>query len=210
MMNAFVTNTTRDKILNSTIELLLSKGYENVSMRDIAKFTGIKASSIYNHFQSKEQIIDEVLVIFRSQLAQRKINEYALDSSNCNVTSVLLHIMTEPLKLLEDPYLVKIIGVVIEGQHHHKGIRDFLISEMFDKPLNLLKTTLSKMIDLNLIQPLPVDFLAAELQSVFVASFYRHSLNRDIDNINLTDIRKGLQLHVDFFYSAIKIHTQEE
>lgn len=205
MNNNLTTNTTREKILNSTIELLLSKGYENVSMREIAKSTGIKASSIYNHFQSKEQIIDEILVIFGNQLAQRKVNEYEIDLNNCNVSNVLYHIMAEPLKLLEDPYLAKIIQVVTEGQHHHKGIRDFLINEMFDKPLNFIKNMLSKLISLKLIQPLSVDFLAAELQSVFIASFYRYSLNGDISNTKLDEIREGLKLHVNFFYSAVKI-----
>lgn len=204
LLNTQIANSTRDKILNSTIDLLLSKGYEAVSMRDIAKESGIRASSIYNHFQNKDNIIDEVLTVFRSQLAQRKINDYVINLNDCDVQKVLLRIMTEPLKLLEDPYLVKIIRVVTEGQHHHKGIRDFLINEMFDKPLNLIKTTLSKMIALNLIQPLPVDFLAAEFQSVFIASFYRHSLSGDMADIDLADIRKGLRLHVDFFYSAIK------
>jgi AcrR family transcriptional regulator len=196
---------TREKIINSTIELFLSKGYEAVSMRDIAKATGIKASSIYNHFQNKEQIIDEVLLVFRDHLARNSVNDYRFDFIDCNVPNTLLHIMTAPLKLFEDPYLVKIIGVVTEGQHHHKGISDFLIYEMFDKPLNMIKTTLAKMIDQNLIQPLPVSFLATELQSVFIASFYRHSLIGDITNINLAEIREGIRLHVDFFYSAIKI-----
>jgi AcrR family transcriptional regulator len=177
-------------------------------MRDIAKETGIKASSIYNHFQNKEQIIDEVLLIFRNHLARHSVNDYRVDLINCNVPNTLLHIMTEPLKLFEDPYIVKIIGVVTEGQHHHKGIRDFLIYEMFDKPLNLIETTLTKMIEQNLIQPLPVGFLAAELQSVFIASFYRHSLRGDITDINLAEIREGLRLHVDFFYSAIKIQQR--
>lgn len=206
MNNDLVQKGTREKILDSTIELLLTVGYENVSMRDIATKSGIKASSIYNHFQNKEQIIDEVLVIFRNQIVQHKINDYEINLNNCNVPNVLLHIMTEPLKLFEDPYVMKIIRVVTEGQHYHKGIRDFLVNEMFDKPLNFIKNALSALINLNLIRPLPVDFLAAELQSVFIASFYRISLSGDISNINLDEIHEGLKLHVDFFYTATKNH----
>ena len=204
MNNDLVQNGNRNKILDSTIELLLQKGYENVSMRDIAAKTGIKASSIYNHFQNKEQIIDEVIDIFRNQLTQRRINDYDIDLTNCDVPSVLLYIMTEPLKLFEDPFLMGIIRVITEGQHHHKGIRYFLVSEMFNKPRDFIKTTLLKLIDMGLIQSLPIDFLVSELQSVFIASFYRISLSGDISRINLNDIYKGLKMHVDFFYSATK------
>lgn len=194
--------SNRDKILDSTIELLKENGYENVSMRDIASKTGIKASSIYKHFKNKESVLDEVVSIFKHELNKRKINDLNISLENNDPLFVLLHIMSEPLKLLEDPELRDIIKIVTECQYYHKGIRDFLVEEMFEKPLRLIKAVLSNMIEQNLIVQLPLDFLAAELQSIFTASFYRISLDKNIDDINVKDINKAMEMHVKFFLRA--------
>jgi AcrR family transcriptional regulator len=55
------TNKTKEAILiNSTI-MFARKGYEAVSIRDIAKVIGLKSSSLYNHFKSKEALYEAVL-----------------------------------------------------------------------------------------------------------------------------------------------------
>ena len=51
---------TKERIFDACIELFSTLGYENVTVREIANKVGIKAASIYNHYPSKEQILDEV------------------------------------------------------------------------------------------------------------------------------------------------------
>ena len=52
---------SRRTVLDGAARLFRSHGYAAVSMRDIAAACGIKAGSLYYHFQSKEQIVAEVL-----------------------------------------------------------------------------------------------------------------------------------------------------
>ncbi|MBO0333298.1 TetR/AcrR family transcriptional regulator [Sneathiella sp. CAU 1612] len=52
---------TRLLILLSTTQALRKKGYDGVTLRHIADVAGIEAGSIYYHFSSKEEIIDDVL-----------------------------------------------------------------------------------------------------------------------------------------------------
>ena len=49
--------STKEKIMDTAIFLFSDKGYDVVSMRDIAGRVGIKAASIYNHFPSKRDIL---------------------------------------------------------------------------------------------------------------------------------------------------------
>jgi AcrR family transcriptional regulator len=49
--------TTR-RILDISADLFARNGYDGVSMRAIAKKTGIKESSLYNHFKSKADILE--------------------------------------------------------------------------------------------------------------------------------------------------------
>jgi AcrR family transcriptional regulator len=52
---------TKEKILLEALNLFSVKGYDPVSIRDIARAVGIKESSIYNHFKNKQEIFDSIL-----------------------------------------------------------------------------------------------------------------------------------------------------
>ncbi|MCL1983197.1 MAG: TetR family transcriptional regulator [Clostridiales bacterium] len=51
---------TKKKIFYSAIRLFTERGYENVSLNDIADTIGIRQSAIYNHFKSKQEILDTI------------------------------------------------------------------------------------------------------------------------------------------------------
>jgi AcrR family transcriptional regulator len=53
---------TRNAILAAAYELFLSQGYSATSMRQIADQAGIVAGSIYNHFASKDEIFQALII----------------------------------------------------------------------------------------------------------------------------------------------------
>jgi len=53
---------TRQAIIDAAYHLFLDQGFHATSMRQIAQGAGIALGGIYNHFESKEQIFDEVLL----------------------------------------------------------------------------------------------------------------------------------------------------
>ena len=55
---------TKKKIFESSIMLFAKKGYENVSMIDIASMVDIRQSAVYNHFKSKQEILDTIYEFF--------------------------------------------------------------------------------------------------------------------------------------------------
>ena len=59
--------STKDRILFVSINLFSQSGYNEVSMRDISKAVGIKASSIYNHYKSKQAILDAIFEFYDEQ-----------------------------------------------------------------------------------------------------------------------------------------------
>ena len=52
---------SRRMILDRTARLLVEKGYSSTSLRDIANAEGMKAGSLYYHFDSKESLVEEIL-----------------------------------------------------------------------------------------------------------------------------------------------------
>jgi AcrR family transcriptional regulator len=51
----------RTRILDEAARLFLARGYEGTTLRDIADAAGVKAGSIYYHFDSKEDLLAEIL-----------------------------------------------------------------------------------------------------------------------------------------------------
>lgn len=52
---------SRQRILEAAAALFREKGYATVNLRDIAARAGMKAGSLYYHFDSKETIVTEIL-----------------------------------------------------------------------------------------------------------------------------------------------------
>ena len=50
----------KEEIIIATLKLAAEKGLGNVSMNMIADSIGIKKPSLYNHFKSKEQLVQEM------------------------------------------------------------------------------------------------------------------------------------------------------
>jgi AcrR family transcriptional regulator len=91
--------STRERILASAARLFAERGFEGASMPAIAKASGITAGAIYKHFESKGELLLEVV--------KRSIESSPLfvqNSSNANDATVLprmASLYTEPdLKLV--------------------------------------------------------------------------------------------------------------
>lgn len=66
MLSLFLTNNdmakdTKNKILNTALNLFVEKGVENVNMQEIADYTGIGRTAVNYHFETKELLYDSVL-----------------------------------------------------------------------------------------------------------------------------------------------------
>jgi AcrR family transcriptional regulator len=52
---------TKEKIMMEALNLFSVKGFDAVSVRDIAQAVGIKESSLYNHYRNKQHIFDTII-----------------------------------------------------------------------------------------------------------------------------------------------------
>jgi AcrR family transcriptional regulator len=67
-------NSRRNEIKKAAARLFRKRGFKATSMRDIAEAVGIKAASIYNHINSKQELLNELLLeiatIFTKEMAE--------------------------------------------------------------------------------------------------------------------------------------------
>lgn len=71
------TSSGRQNILREAATLFAAKGYAESGLREIAEMAGVRSSTVYHHFASKERIYEEIIRI-------------ALDAISAAVTAELL------------------------------------------------------------------------------------------------------------------------
>ena len=71
-------NNRREEILLATLELAAEKGLGNVSLNMIADRIGIRKPSLYNHFSSKEELVEAMYQFLREKAKELLITALSL------------------------------------------------------------------------------------------------------------------------------------
>jgi AcrR family transcriptional regulator len=61
--------TTREKIADEALTLFSTNGYRGTSVRSIAEAVGIRDSSLYKHFKSKQEILDTIVAEMQARIS---------------------------------------------------------------------------------------------------------------------------------------------
>jgi len=117
----------KQKIFEVSIDLFSRFGYEGVSIRQIASNVGIKESSIYNHYNSKESILDSILNYYIERMLAEDI---PLDDASANLDVGFDHFYQMGLNAfamqLKDEKMSKITRIILIESYHNERINDFL------------------------------------------------------------------------------------
>ncbi len=131
---------TKEKIFNVALDLFSQRGYDSVSLREIAQEVGIQKSSIYSHYPSKEAILMDIFNYFTSgfELDPVEYEEIDLNENNPLLENpeLFYHKGSEAIKnlILQEPNL-KIWKLILIQMHHNETIRSFFQNEILVKPL---------------------------------------------------------------------------
>ncbi len=72
----------RETILREAAKLFSSKGFAESGLREIAQMAGIRSSSVYHHFASKERIYEEIIRIAVDAIHASALREIAALPAN--------------------------------------------------------------------------------------------------------------------------------
>jgi len=124
--------TTKEKILDTALELFSRQGYDGASVRDIARAVGIRESSLYNHFPSKRALFDGI-VDFCVQQAELYFRGSGLPFDQGDDTSLYQGIPAERLHALiertfryffDDPWNARFRRLLLLSQFTEPRCRD--------------------------------------------------------------------------------------
>lgn len=153
-------NETRNKILDVATELFALKGVNAVSVRDIAKAVGIKMSSIYYHYKSKESLIEDVLSRFENGYRlyvewQTSVNEKAE-----SVEELMDNMFNEEFLNMQNPSACFGMTIAIKEQHNNESARRCVFELFYQHSINSIQADFDRLIQKGIIPSSDTKMLA--------------------------------------------------
>ena len=197
--------TTKQKLFDAAVDLFSSRGFSGVSIRDITGAVGIKESSFYNHYKSKDGLIEAIFASFREQFTQTLPPEERLEAilSSMPPDEFLREGNRRFMQRMSAPQIQKIWRILFSEQYRDRRARDIILQELIRLPVDYAEKAFAAMIRLDLIRPHDPKLLAAEYQYT-VAFIFSTFLMLSLENEDTRAVEKELADHLGFFWNNIK------
>lgn len=205
---------TKQKIIDVSIDLFSKKGYDSVSLRQIAEEVGIKKSSIYSHFSSKEAILMEIFNYFTNLFEYDTLlndRDLVLDENNdilLESPELFYHKGSEAIRaLLSEERNLKICKLIFIQMHHNENIRLFFQNEIIEKPLTFWEGFFSILKENGIIKKNSnVKLLAKEYYCFPIYLLFEMCIKYDdIPSSSLDNFFKETEDHAKFLLDSIKV-----
>lgn len=122
---------TKELIFTKSIELFAQKSYNGTSIRNICKEVGIKESSFYNHFESKNQLLESIFDFFNKQLQSTEINNFDIDQITQKYTlrELLIFALNQNIEIWNNIQTNQIWFIVNTEQYSNISAAKIIIEE---------------------------------------------------------------------------------
>jgi AcrR family transcriptional regulator len=117
---------TIDAVVKAARQLFMTRGFEAVSIDDIAAAAGVAKGGVYHHFASKQAIFEIVLDRVQAELASQLSKRLAANTGKRTPETISLNVL-EYLKAASEPGLRRLIlidGPVVVGLQRWREIDD--------------------------------------------------------------------------------------
>lgn len=200
-MNILKMHPTKEKIVDTAIDLFSRSGFSAVSIRDITQTVGIKESSLYYHFKNKDQLLHFILDLFQAEIKKVRPPIEALDPIlQVRPPHVFLKQGLDKYKyyICDNERMSKISRIISIEQFAQPRARSILLDELVEQNLKFLEIVFSKYIELGVIHPFPVRLLAAEYQYPILSMITQYQLLR-FDGHDTSSLEQQMEEHITFF-----------
>lgn len=204
-------NTTKEKIFDASVDLFSKKGFNDTSVREIAKKAGIREGSIYNHYKNKEAILDTIVDYFKSEFTRNQLSEK--ESADLMDQGPEVYFEVGAKKFIErsnTPQMEKILRLICIETYRNEKIREFFKKQLLEEPLDGWENIFNIMIEKKMIKPVNPRILAYEYWSFAVFLYFECYILKYDENFD-SCMKMGLEKinkHTRFLLEAIKLEEE--
>lgn len=198
---------TREKIFDAAVDLFAERGYDGVSIRDIAAAVGIKESSIYKHYKSKEEILEKIVRYLMSSTETTGPQDVSTEELIVSLGLEGFMALGGNLVIswMEEPRVEKIWRIVCVELYHNGQIKEFYATFM-DTAYSFWESIFSLMLKHKLIKPADPKVLAGEYLSFYMGAYLDYFIFRYGSTAGSfsEEYRGRIDQHTAFMVSSIK------
>jgi AcrR family transcriptional regulator len=164
--------STKEKVFEVALDLFAQKGYDAVSMREIADAVGIRKASLYSHFSSKDDLLEQIFLYPMAEM--ESLGPRGADNEKLIVSMGVEGFMVMSDKVFSQwiatPRMEKIWRIVCIELYHDDRIRRFY-SKFTGDTLAFWQSNFEIMSKHKLIKHLEPEVLAREYLSYYMYLF---------------------------------------
>jgi len=196
-----ITNSTRLRIVEAATELFALNGYTGVSIRDITKAVGIKESSLYKHFKSKEELIETIFHNFRRACGEilPPMKHLQVVAETMDLKSFLETGWMNFKRHIDDPVNQRVWRIMYIELFRHPLARDIYQKDIVNRTIDCLELVFAAMIEAGKIKPNSPRLLAIEYQYPVFAMITEYLLLLS-ENKSTGIVEERITNHIAFFH----------
>lgn len=145
---------TKEKILRESLKLFAMKGFNEISLNELAENVGIKAPSLYKHYKSKQDIFSHCIEYFRCQLEEKRENlSLPKNGENSKVYAdksreEIINIAIDLFKYhLLDPVASNFRKMLLKDRYNNQEIDDLYMEIFIKSPIEYQKIVFQYLMD---------------------------------------------------------------
>ena len=161
---------TSERILEAAAKLFARSGYDGVSMQAIAAEAGIGESSIYNHFNSKQSILDTLFALFVERTPELRPSEAELDGMLLIMKpdEIMKNILFHFGSRVSD-FLYNIAMIINIEKYRNAQAVDMYYKYVVEEPADYYERLFNKMASRGMIGPVDTRMFAEQYNYVSIA-----------------------------------------
>lgn len=163
---------TKDKIVLAALDLFSERGYESVTMEEIANAVGIKAPSLYKHYKNKRDIWNYMIVqqraLYYSKSVSNGLDFNAVpvgDFTTERVEFIVSELRKQIMTLMTEPTLVKCRKLFTIEQFRSEEAAKELSVRSFDTVKRFHTELAKKFLEAGLIKECDPEIFALQFMS---------------------------------------------
>lgn len=198
---------TKDRILETAIEMFSEKGFGEVSIREITRAVGIKESSLYNHFASKQQILEEIFDYLKRQFDAMTMPEDAVAAMMENLTPEgFVEMSVQSFEtFMGNPMFIKIWRILSMERFTNPRARELFNRHFIDEPMQYQAKVFTALMDKGLIRRQNPLLLAREFFSYILYMYFRYiETDRNVTLSGNPEFQRMVKEHMEFLGRAFQ------
>ncbi|WP_276356055.1 TetR/AcrR family transcriptional regulator [Cohnella caldifontis] len=195
-----IANATKIKILETAVELFSQRGFSGASVRDITGEVGIKESSLYKHFKSKDEILETIFANFRREADKMLPPTEHLDfiARSMSLTEFLERGIANFLDHMRVPIHRKIWRILYNELFRHPTARRIYRMEILERSVEVMAAVFEKMMQQGKMKPFDARPVAMEYEHASMTLILEYNL-RMAENESTEPLERQIREHVRFF-----------